>query len=199
MLLFQEVFDSVLEKSYCHEKEQALINENGICDVSFVKKFLPPNPKGHILLTSRAPVFHSLKIIKLVKIKEMSPHEAKSFLLKRTGRANLDQSELDIKLDQSELDQSELEALDKLVHELGCLPLALEQAGAYIYVNNSSFKDYSASYKIRGLKLLEKSHIDKNEYPESDIYHMVDELRGGEEKFRSIRRYFICKCFSESP
>ena len=86
-------------------------------------------------------------------MEEMSPKEAKSFLLKRTGR--------------TDLNQSELEALEKLVHELGYLPLALEQAGAYIHANNSSFKDYLVSYNKRGLKLLEKSPIDKSKYPES--------------------------------
>ena len=122
-------------------------------DISFVKNYLFPNPNGHILLTSRLRVFDTLDITKLVDMEEMSTEEAKTFLLKRTLRTNLN--------------QSELEALEKLVHELGCLPLALEQAGAYIYANNSSFEDYLASYKIRGLKLLGKSNIDKRKYPES--------------------------------
>ena len=122
-------------------------------DTSFVKKFLPQSPKGHILLTSRARVFDALEITRLVEMEEMSPNEAKSFLLKRTGRADLH--------------RSELEALEELVHELGYLPLALEQAGAYINTNNSSFKDYLASYNKRGLKLLEKSPIDNSRYPKS--------------------------------
>ncbi|MGB9939094.1 tetratricopeptide repeat protein [Methanosarcina sp.] len=122
-------------------------------DISFIKRYLPPEPKGHILLTSRLRVFDTLNITKLIDMEEMSPEEAKSFLLKRTGR--------------TDLNLSELEALEKLVHDLGCLPLALEQAGAYINANNSSFKDYLVSYKIRGLKLLEKSTIDKSKYPES--------------------------------
>ncbi|AKB25346.1 hypothetical protein MSMTP_1877 [Methanosarcina sp. MTP4] len=122
-------------------------------DPSFVKDFLPPSPKGHILLTSRARVFDALGITSLVEMEEMYPDEAKNFLLKRTARVDPD--------------QQEIEALEKLIHELGYLPLALEQAGAYIYANNSSFKDYLISYKKRGLKLLEKSLIDKSKYPES--------------------------------
>lgn len=122
-------------------------------EISFVKNYLPPDPKGHILLTSRIRVFDSLEITRLVEMDEMSPKEAKSFLFKKTMR--------------TDLQQSEIEALEKLVHELGYLPLALEQAGAYIYANNSSFKDYLVSYNKRGLKLLEKSTIDKNKYPES--------------------------------
>jgi len=122
-------------------------------DISFVKRYLPPDPKGHILLTSRSRVFDALEITMLVEMEEMSPDEAKSFLLKRTRRYDPQ--------------QSELEALEKLVHELGYLPLALEQAGAFIYANNSSFKDYLVSYNIRGLKLLEKSSINKSKYPES--------------------------------
>ena len=65
----------------------------------------------------------------------MSPEEAKTFILKRTVRTNPN--------------QFELEALEKLVNELGYLPLALEQAGAYIHANNSSFKTiWSATINV---------------------------------------------------
>lgn len=157
-------------------------------DISFVKNYLPPNPKGHILLTSRAQVFDEI-YIKRVEIKEMSSEEAKSFLLKRTDYVNLHQSkskyyeefinEYDpplikayirflLKLaGDNDRHKSEFKALEKLIHELGHLPLALEQAGAYISANNSSFKDYLDSYNKRGLRLLEKSPIDESKYPES--------------------------------
>ena len=145
------IVSAVLNWFRTHEK-WLLVLDNAD-DTSFVKNYLPPDPKGHILLTSRAQVFDALEITALVKMEEMSPDEAKSFFLNRTGRADLP--------------QYEFEALEKLVHELGYLPLALEQAGAYIYANNSSFKDYLVSYNKRGLKLLEKSPIEKNKYPES--------------------------------
>jgi tetratricopeptide (TPR) repeat protein len=145
------IVSAVLNWFRTHEK-WLLVFDNAD-DISFVKDYLPPDPKGHILLTSRLRVFDTLDITKLVDMEEMSPDEAKSFLLKRTER--------------TDLDQSELNELEKLVHELGRLPLALEQAGAYIYANNSSFKDYLVSYKKRGLKLLEKSTIDKSKYPKS--------------------------------
>ena len=145
------IVSAVLNWFRTHENWLLVLDNSD--DTSFVKKFLPPSPKGHILLTSRARVFDALEITRLVEMEEMPPNEAKSFLLKRTGRADLH--------------QSELEALEMLVNELGYLPLALEQAGAYIYANNSSFKDYLVSYNKRGLKLLEKSPIDKSKYPES--------------------------------
>ncbi len=120
----------------------------------------------------------------MVDMEAMTLDEAKSFLLKRTGRTNLN--------------QSELEAFEKLVHELGCLPLALEQAGAYIYENNSSFKDYLISYSKRGLKLLEKSHIDKSKYPESISTTWLMNFEEVKKKSESFSRCFICKCFSQS-
>lgn len=157
-------------------------------DFSFVKNYLPPNPKGHILLTSRTQVFDEI-YIKRLEIKEMSSEEAKNFLLKRTDYVNLHQSkskyyeefinEYDPPLIKAYIrfllklagdddrHKSEFKALEKLIHELGHLPLALEQAGAYISANNSSFKDYLDSYNKRGLRLLEKSPIDKSKYPES--------------------------------
>ena len=97
------------------------------------------------------------------------------------------------------LNQSELEALDKLVHELGYLPLALEQAGAYIYENNSSFKDYLSSYKKRGLKLLEKSPIDKRQISRIGIYHLVLELREGKSKLQKFQRIFYLQVLFSIP
>jgi hypothetical protein len=107
-----------------------------------VEEFLPANPKSHILLTSRAQVFDDVGILNPVELDEMSPDDARKFLLKRTGR--------------TDLETGELKAIDDLTEELDYFPLALEQAGAYIKQLRSSFQDYLASYRKRGLELLEK-------------------------------------------
>ena len=112
-------------------------------DPKLVEEFLPANSKGHILLTSRAQVFDDIGILNPIELDEMSPEDAKEFLLTRTGRA--------------QLEQNEEKAVEELAKELDYLPLALEQAGAYVKELRSSFHDYLASYKKRGLALLEKS------------------------------------------
>lgn len=111
---------------------------------TILEEFLPENSSGHILLTSRAQVFDNVGILSPIELEEMSPDDARDFLLRRTGRSNLD--------------SDEARALYNLAEELDYLPLALEQAGAYIKELRSSFQDYLASYRQRGLDLLEKGH-----------------------------------------
>lgn len=114
---------------------------------------LPHNPQGHILRTSRAQVFDTLGIAKLIEIEEMLPEEALEFLFKRTGRDDDNPEERD--------------AAAQIANELGYLPLALEQAGAYITKMKSSFQDYLVSYRKPGLELLEKTRTVTGEYPKS--------------------------------
>ncbi len=118
-----------------------------------VDDFLPLTPRGHILLTSRAQVFDNLGITKPIELDDMTLDEAVEFLLRRTGR--------------DEVDEAETEGAKQLAEELGYLPLALEQAGAYITKNRSSFRDYLASYRRRGLELLQRARAVTGKYPES--------------------------------
>ena len=118
-----------------------------------IEDFLPLNPKGSILLTSRAQVFDNLGISKPVELDKMSPDEAKKFFFVRTGH--------------TDLEPKELEAIDNIIQELDYLPLAMEQAGAYISKIKCSFQDYLSSYHERGLALLEKYPATTGKYPKS--------------------------------
>ena len=84
---------------------------------------------------------------------EMSPEESKQFLLRRTGRNDIP------------LNQNENDAIEQLGKELDYFPLALEQAGAFILEESSSFNDYLISYRKKGLELLEETKSDM--YPKS--------------------------------
>ncbi|MBZ5525851.1 MAG: tetratricopeptide repeat protein [Acidobacteriia bacterium] len=105
-----------------------------------VMPFLPLQPQGHILLTSRAAVFQTVGILHPREVDVLEPQEATEFLLKRTGKDGGGKS---------------VEA-DALAKELGYLPLALEQAAAYIVKSGTSFKSYLASFKSQRLGLLNK-------------------------------------------
>jgi tetratricopeptide (TPR) repeat protein len=116
-----------------------------------LKPWVPTDPKGHILITSRAQVFHGLA--QAVRLEVLAPEKALEFLLKRTeGEAS---------------EAGEIEAAAKLARELGYLPLALEQAGAFISENGSQFRDYLASYRKQRLELLNKSKPIAGDYKES--------------------------------
>jgi hypothetical protein len=116
-----------------------------------LKPFLPTDPKGHILITSRAQVFHGLA--QPVRLEVLAPEKALEFLLKRTER--------------EASDAAEKESAEHLAKELGYLPLALEQAGAFISENGSQFGDYLASYRKQRLQLLNKAKPIAGDYEES--------------------------------
>ncbi len=98
--------------------------------------FLPVSGQGHILITSRALNFDAVGV-KAIPI-EPPPHaEAQAFLLRRTNRQNAG--------------RDERQAAALLAAELGNLPLALEQAAAYLLGETESrFSDYLATYRQRG-------------------------------------------------
>jgi Tfp pilus assembly protein PilF len=110
-------------------------------DPAMVRQFLPQQGKGHALLTSRAHTFQALGIFAPREVNVLSPAEAREFLLRRTGKDPATKS-------------PETEALAK---ELGYLPLALEQAAAYVTENETSFARYLDAFQKQRLKVLEKA------------------------------------------
>ena len=123
-------------------------------DPALVKPYLPPDPKGHVLLTSRAHNFDVLGIRKPIELPVLTPDEALEFLLKRTGR-------------EGPLDPAEQDAARTLAEELGYLPLALEQAAAYMVEHEEAFSVYLAAYRALRLKLLDEMGPVAGEYPET--------------------------------
>ncbi|MBD1917716.1 MULTISPECIES: FxSxx-COOH system tetratricopeptide repeat protein [Cyanophyceae] len=120
-----------------------------------VQPFLPREIKGHILVTSRAQDFQDLGIVQPLEMETLSPQEAIAFLLTRTGRIAPDQQ------------SPEYQAATDLAAELGYLPLALEQAAAYMVTNRVPFAAYLASYRKQRLKRLEKAKPKLGNYPDS--------------------------------
>ena len=94
---------------------------------------LPPGAAGHVLITSRDPNWGS--VAKPLKLPVLPRAEAVEFLQKRCGR-------------------DEPAAAGELCGALGDLPLALEQAGAYIESTASSIAEYLALYRSRPRELL---------------------------------------------
>jgi len=118
-----------------------------------LKPFRPRTLSGRLLLTSRAHVFDMLGIARPIALETMNPAEAVDFLFTRTARA-----------DHSAEEET---AAKDLAAELGYLPLALEQAGAYLAANEARLQDYLASYRQRQLELLEKRTPMVGDYPAS--------------------------------
>jgi TIR domain-containing protein/NB-ARC domain-containing protein/tetratricopeptide repeat protein len=108
---------------------------------SAVLKLLPPSLHGHVIMTSRLAVWPVG--YEDVEVSVLPEPAAREFLLKRAGKSGFKPG--------SEADAG------AVARELGCLPLALEQAGAYIARHHVSFADY--------LKLLKESQARVMEFP----------------------------------
>jgi tetratricopeptide (TPR) repeat protein len=123
-------------------------------DPAMLSAFLPDARHGHILITSRAQDFQDLGILDSVELGALPVADATAFLLKRGGR--------------EEAEAEEREAAEQLARELDGLPLALEQAAAYVK-GTTSFRRYLASYRSEGLRRLEARHPALGGYPRSVV------------------------------
>jgi len=106
-----------------------------------------PCGRGHVLVTSRAHALDALDIQQPIPLDKMEPGEAGAFLTERTGR-------------------QASAAVDAVAKALDYLPLALEQAAAYIVENACSFDDYLASFEKRRKEYL-RYKSKKTEYPDT--------------------------------
>ena len=104
---------------------------------------------GHLLITTRRERKEICECIHLephccVDVFSFSIDEAKGFLRSRFG-------------DENAADQDDM--LNELVVELGCLPLALEQAGAHIRSLQCPVIKYLEQYKLERLQLLSEHQV----------------------------------------
>jgi tetratricopeptide (TPR) repeat protein len=110
---------------------------------ALLRNFLPRTGPGHVLLTSLDHGLDTLGIYHPFLLDEFEGDEATQFLLSRTGRQNTEGAEL-------------LAASTLAQQELGGLPLAVEQAGAFISSARLPFEHYLSEYRSRRFNLLER-------------------------------------------
>lgn len=112
-----------LERMAPQEARWLVIFDNAT-DAASIGKLLPQNSSGHILITSRdrnwRGVAHPLAVAPLAR------EDSINFLTERIGRTA----------------PSDRDGANQLAEELGDLPLALEQAGAYIDATSKPIADY---------------------------------------------------------
>jgi hypothetical protein len=100
-----------------------------------LNSYLPKGGNGHVLITSRYAAWRGIAWALDVRVWERP--EAVAFILKRTG-------------------QQDEAAAGELAQELGDLPLALEQAGAYIDECRCSISHYLELFRTMRRELLKK-------------------------------------------
>jgi hypothetical protein len=97
-----------------------------------VEQFLPSAGQGRVLITSRNPSWPPGQVL---EVPVLDIEVAAGFLVNRTG-------------------DSDEQAATKLAVELGGLPLALEQAAAYIQASDDSLAGYLALFRQRRPEML---------------------------------------------
>ncbi|NCR40005.1 MAG: tetratricopeptide repeat protein [Microcystis aeruginosa W13-11] len=141
-----EVMAGNLKRHLEEQQSGWLLIVDNADDFSIVKKYLPRSSKGDILITTRSsqidPAIHQIPISTFL------PDESKLLLLRRA-------KQLKEITDFTQLDPSENKAAEELTLQLGGLPLAIDQAGAYIGKENITVEKYLTRYRDteRGKKL----------------------------------------------
>lgn len=134
-----------------------LIYDN-IDNLSLVEPFLPQAGPGHLLFTTRSHALGGLA--QSLDIQQMEPQIGALLLLRRAGllaiRATLNMAQLE----NQRLAQS-------ISQELDGLPLALDQAGAYIKETPCSLEAYLDRYQTRRSDMLRVRGGFDQDYPSS--------------------------------
>lgn len=130
-------------------KEWLLVFDN-VEDLPLVKQFLPTTRQGTLLFTSRLHSFES--VAQPIEIQPFSLEEGVQLLSHRT-RQQMQPTE------HEQILPDDLQAAQTLVQELGGLPLALDQAGAYIEATGCSLADYLQLSQTAAQRLLDERAV----------------------------------------
>jgi tetratricopeptide (TPR) repeat protein len=143
-------------KHWLSSHEDWLLILDNADDLDLVREFMPLGKKGHVLLTtrSRAP----REVARRLDIEEMGAEEGALFLLRRAKRIAED-APLDV---ASEADQA---TAKEITAQLDGLPLALDQAGAFIEEAGCGLADYLDLYRHRVPDLLLRRGVLAGDHP----------------------------------
>lgn len=114
-------------------------------DLPLIQGFLPNQEKGHVLLTTRARAATALA--ERIAVRDMAPEEGALLLLRRAGVIAKDALFADA-------GQTDRQVALELSKEMGGLPLALDQAGAFIEETSRSLSEYAGLYASQKASLL---------------------------------------------
>ena len=144
-------------KRWFEEHSRWLLIVDNADDLPMVDTFLPRKGSGHILLTTRS---HSMSgRAQRMDIETMEVDEGVLFLLRRAALIPPDRAPASI------ADDVRAQAT-AIINALGGLPLALDQAGAYIEETGCSLSHYLELYQKRRKALHQRRSKHPTEHPE---------------------------------
>jgi Tfp pilus assembly protein PilF len=137
------VIEAVKNRLRSH-RDWLLIFDNAE-DATSVRDYIPSGKAGSVIITSRSPSWAG--VAKSLSVETLPTAEAVEFLLKRTG-------------------QQDAATAEKLAEALGCLPLALEQAGAFIETSGGTMTHYLELFEKRQRDLMQRGKP-STDYPDT--------------------------------
>ena len=157
-------------------REGGLLVFDNVEDPDLVKRFTPNPQTHHVVVTSRLQTLRRYGF-PLLELPVLAPGDAVRFLHERTGR-------------EVEEGADEHQAAVDLAEELGYLPLALEQAAAYIDTRGMGFRSYLATYRKAGVEWIDR--LEAVDHPESVLKTWTLNLQQVEEESpHSIQLFHI--------
>jgi tetratricopeptide (TPR) repeat protein len=126
-------------------------------ELPLVGTFSPTAGRGHILLTTRSQVTGAFA--RRVDLEEMFAEEGMLLLLRRARMIKPD-------ADLAAIPPGARASAKEIAELLDGLPLALDQAGAYIEETRCSLSDYLSKYRTRRVELLNWHGWTRTDHPE---------------------------------
>ena len=133
--------ESVLRWMAGIQEEWLIVFDNAdVLPVHMVEKFIPSGNRGNILITSRSrSIGRLVSSENIIEIDEMEEADAVTLLLKAGCLA---------------ASARHVKVAKKIVTELGCLPLAVDHAGAYIEAGRCSIDKYLQQFSLHRQTLM---------------------------------------------
>ena len=157
--------------SFLQENWLIVFDNADVPSPEVVEKFIPPGNRGNILITSRnRSIGRVVSFENIIEIKEMEEADAITLLLKA---GHLDPFPEHLKVSK------------KIVNELGCIPLAIDHAGAYIEAGKCEIDQYLRLFSMHRQALMsdatfkEASKYNKTVYGTWDLFFKEIEKRAG--------------------
>jgi tetratricopeptide (TPR) repeat protein len=132
------------------EHHEGLVILDNADTLALVKPLCRSGLRAHVLITTRAWNCGAIGVAQPLRLQKMAPAESAAFVQKRIGRERLD--------------ADEAAALVQIAEQMDHLPLALEQAGAYIAERQMRLASYLLLYWQKRVDLL-KERPEHGDYP----------------------------------
>jgi len=128
--------------NWFHHRSNWLLILDDVDEETNIEQLMPKMGEGHIIITTRLSKGGVVRGTP-IELRSMPPEDATAFLLKRTKLSDVDGAGI-------------------IANRLGYLPLALEQAGAYIDVLGILFSEYLELLDKYKLEVLDRSDARKD-------------------------------------